>query len=246
LVGTDYQFSIFNGDCFSDPPSEDAFLEALTIYNKGILAHSRPPLYIRGNHETRGAFARDMKKILDFPDNEYFFAMTAGPVRFLFLDCGEDKADEHPEYSGLNDFTGYRAKQQKWLKEEVRSEAFRKAQFRILVHHIPLHNYQDRGISTFSHTLWTPVLDAAPIDIALSGHTHEYNFLPANEAGNNYPVLIGGGNRVKDATAIVLSATEEQLCIKVLNAYGEVIGQYEKLANKELKTILNSVPELNP
>ncbi len=242
LVGTDYQFSIFNGDCFPDPRFDYDVLEALAIYNEGISAYSRPAFYIRGNHEARGAFARDLKKVFDFPDNEFFFAMTAGPIRFIFLDCGEDKTDDHSEYSGLNDFTGYRERQKEWLKKEVQSAAFRKAKYRILIHHIPLYRHENRGISVFSRTLWSPVLDAVPIDIAISGHVHRYGFVPVKAVGNHYPALTGGGSRDGTGTAIVLSATDEQLSIEVLNDNGEIISKYEKLANKEMKATLDSAP----
>ncbi len=81
--------------------------------------------------------------MFDYPDNKFFFAMTAGPVRFIFLDCGEDKSDDHREYSALNDFTGYREKQKQWLQQEVKSAAFLEAKYRILIHHIqkqePVH-----------------------------------------------------------------------------------------------------------
>jgi hypothetical protein len=233
LGDTHYQFSIFNGDCFSDPSSKGDFLRTLGIYNQGISAHSRPALYIRGNHETRGAFARDLKTMFDFPDNEYFFAMTAGPIRFIFLDWGEDKPDEHWAYSGLNDFTGYRNRQKGWLKEEVKSDAFRKAKYRVLVHHIPLHSRRNSDDSRDSRSLWSSVLDDVPIDLAINGHVHRFSFIPANEAGNNYPILIGGGNKVEGATVMVLSATVERLSIEVLNASGETIHKYETSADDE-------------
>ena len=227
LEGVDYQFSIFNGDCFSDPASEEDALTALEIYNKGISAHSRPPLYIRGNHEIRGAYARHLKKMFDFPEDEYFFAATAGPVRFIFLDCGEDKSDDHKEYSGLNDFSGYREKQKEWLKYEIESKEFRGAKYRILVHHIPLYNHNDRGVSKFSRALWAPAICDVPIDLAISGHVHVYNFVNPNEAGNNYPVLIGGGRKMEDGTVTVLSASDERLSVKVFNTDGEIIKDYK-------------------
>ncbi len=237
LGNRDCQFSIFNGDCISDPQSRSAVLDALVVYNKGIAAYSRPPLYIRGNHEIRGAFARELKGLFDFPGNEYFFAMTAGPVRFLFLDCGEDKSDDHREYSGLNDFAGYREKQKEWLNKEVASEAFLRAKHRVLVHHIPLYNHDDRGISVFSRASWSPVLDSVPIDVAISGHTHRHAFMPAERAGNRYPVLIGGGSKVESATVIVLSATEERLHIAVLNVSGDIVGEYDKCGSGTLKAL---------
>jgi hypothetical protein len=240
LGDTDYQFSIFNGDCFADPQSGNAVLEALTNFNKGISAFSRPPVFIRGNHESRGAYARDLKQNFDYPDDEFFFAMTAGPARFVFLDCGEDKTDDHAEYSGLTDFSGYRERQKEWLSEEIKSDAFVNAEFRILVHHIPLYNRNDRGISRFSRALWAPVLDESQIDLAISGHVHRYGFVPVNEADNSYPVLIGGGS--KNGTVMVLTAQSGKLGIEVLNTAGEIIGTYEKTGDNVLKATLNSAP----
>lgn len=235
LEGRDYQFSIFNGDCFQDPKSQGGVIKAMTLYNKGVFAHSRPALYIRGNHEIRGAYARHLKENFDFPDNNYFFAMTAGPVRLIFLDCGEDKPDHYSVYSGLNDFTGYREEQQEWLKKEVKSPAFLNAKYRILIHHIPLYNHKDKGISRASRELWSPILDAAPIDLAICGHTHRCTYVPVNTAGNTYPVLIGGGRKIGTGSVMVMSATNERLNIEVLNANGMTVGKKEILASKALK-----------
>ena len=228
LGDRDYQFSIFNGDCLSESQRQNKVIEALTVYNKGVLAHSRPALYIRGNLEICGSLERDFKNMFDYPDNEFFFARTAGPVRFIFLDCARDKPENHGEDPSLNDFTDYREKQKKWLKEEIKSADFLKSKYRILVHHIPLYNHNNTGVAAFSRELWSSVLDSAPIDFAISGHTHQYNFIPPKAAANNYPVLIGGGLWLEDATVIVLSATDKQLSIEVLNAKGETVGKYEK------------------
>jgi predicted phosphodiesterase len=231
----DYQFSIFNGDCFSDPQSEDDVIKALSIYNEGVSAGSHPPVFMRGNHETRGKYARDLKKNFDFPESEFYFAMTAGPIRFVFLDCGEDKTDDHAEYSGLTDFSGYRERQKEWLNSEVSSVAFQETKYRILVHHIPLYNHNSRGISKLSRALWESVLDEMPIDIAINGHTHRPNFVPVQTDGNNYPGLIGGGSR--NGTVMILSASNEKLSIEVLNTKGETIALYEKPANGEFTVI---------
>jgi len=239
---SDYQFSIFNGDCFNDPKSRDDVLRCLEKYNKGVSAHSRPALYIRGNHEIRGAFARKLKPMFDFPGNEYYFAMTAGPVRFIFLDCGEDKPDSHWAYSGLNDFTGYREAQKEWLKKEIKTEEFQKAKYRVLVHHIPLMDRPGKSSPNESRKLWSPTLDSAPIDLAVCGHTHNYQFVPVGERNNSHPILIGGGPGVEKGTVIVLSADEKKLCVKVLKANGETIDNFEKIGNNELKA--TSIPEL--
>ena len=181
---------LFNGDCFADTASEAVALKALSTYNRGTQATRRAPLYIRGNHETRGAYARQFKSLFDFPAGEFYFALTLGPVRFIMLDCGEDKADDHIEYSGLNDFTGYRQAQAAWLRQELKSEAFMQAKYHVLVHHIPLYGFEK---NRFSSDLWLPILKGAPIDLAISAHTHHHRFVKTGAEGNPYPLVIGGG-----------------------------------------------------
>ena len=93
-----------------------------------------PFIFVRGNHETRGKFARE------FPDYFHqvgYAAFTLGPVRFVILDTGEDKPDTEPVYAGIVDFDGYRIEQAAKLKLEIESKAFKKAAFRIVMMHIP-------------------------------------------------------------------------------------------------------------
>ena len=68
-------------------------------------------MYVRGNHETRGRFARSLHDYIATPNGKFYYSFDAGPVHFVVLDTGEDKEDSHPAYSGLTDFTGYREEQ---------------------------------------------------------------------------------------------------------------------------------------
>ena len=87
----DYDFSIFNGDCFADPVSQADFVSSLKTYNAGIRSWERPVVYQRGNHEYRGAFARQLRSWFAPPGGHFYGAFTAGPVRFIMLDAGEDR-----------------------------------------------------------------------------------------------------------------------------------------------------------
>src|SRR5581483_6021145 len=93
-----YDFSVCNGDCFDNPVDRVSTQHILALFNRDLNASSRPVLYIRGNHDDRGAFARDFPGLLAWPADKPYFASTAGPVRFVVLDCGEDKPDDHREY----------------------------------------------------------------------------------------------------------------------------------------------------
>ena len=152
-------------------------------------------------------------------------AFNWGDTRFVLLDCGEDKKDDHWVYYGLNDFTGFRNEQAVFLKRELASKAFRKADKRILVHHIPVYGNTDEYQPCTE--LWGDLLQKAPFNVSLNAHTHQYAFYPKGAAGNNFPVFIGGGYSLKEATVMVLTKKGRQLKIKVINAAGEILKEME-------------------
>ena len=107
-----------------DIPSDG--LHSRRSFTKGVLGlaaklggSERPVLYARGNHETRGQWAAELARYT----GSLYFTADYGPIAFVVLDSGEDKPDDHPEYSGLADFTAYRARQLAWLSGLARSNA---------------------------------------------------------------------------------------------------------------------------
>jgi Calcineurin-like phosphoesterase/Purple acid Phosphatase, N-terminal domain len=234
VVGaTPFDFSLFNGDCLADPNERAVIQNILAVYNRGIQAASRPAVFVRGNHEDRGAFARDLPGLLAWPGDKPYFAFDAGSVRFVVLDCGEDKPDDNQEYSGLVDFTAYRQEETEWLKTEVASPAFQRAAWRVVVVHIPLfpepRDKDFRDYSKVCQGLWGGLLANARIDLAISGHTHAAGFLPPGMVDNPYPVAIGGGPGLNAATVMILEADRAHLKLRMLNAAGgEVFPAFEK------------------
>jgi hypothetical protein len=134
------------------------------------------------------------------------------------LDCGEDKTDDHREYSGLNDFTQLRQEQVGFLQQELASKTFKKANKRILIHHIPLY-----GCDNLCKDLWEPLLKKAPFHVAINAHTHKFAHHPKSFLGNNFPVIIGGGNKIDNATVMILEKKKGVLRIKVMDAKGNVL-----------------------
>lgn len=76
--------------------------------------------------------------------------------------------------------------------------------------------------------LWIPVLKNAPFNVSLNGHTHRFRVIERDEAGNPFPVVIGGSNREPDGTVMVLEKKGKILTLEVINAAGE------RLLEKEL------------
>ncbi len=217
-----YDIVFFNGDCIADVQSEDLALRSIDYYSKKIGANKVPSIFLRGNHETRGAYSMFLWNLLERVNGRSFGAFNIGDTRVVLMDCGEDKPDDHPVYYDLNDFTQYRKEQAEFLKKEIASDAFQSATKKILIHHIPVYGNDDKY--TPCRELWGETLTKADFSISLHGHTHTFAYHPTGSSeGNHFPVIVGGGNNEKSATVAVLRKTGENLNVKILNVAGEVL-----------------------
>ena len=214
----DYDFVIFNGDCIDDPINHAQATRFVKELTEGVGGNLIPTLFMRGNHEIRNAYSVGLRKHMDYVGGKTYGAFNWGDTRIVMLDCGEDKPDSTPVYYDLNDFTQLRQDQAGFLKEELKSKEFKKADKRILIHHIPLY-----GCDNLCWDLWEPLLRKAPFHVSINAHTHKFAYHPKGTLKNNYPVVIGGGNRVENATVMILEKKKGELRIKVLNVEGNVL-----------------------
>lgn len=218
VENVDYDFVVFNGDCIDDPANHEQATRFVKLLTESVHGDRIPTFFIRGNHEIRNAYSIGLRKHFDYVGGKTYGAFNWGDTRIVMLDCGEDKTDDHKEYSGLNDFTQLRHEQVGFLQEELSSKAFKKADKRILIHHIPLY-----GCDNLCKDLWEPLMKKAPFHVAINAHTHQFAHHPKGSLGNNYPVIIGGGNSLKNATVMILEKKKGELRIKVLDAEGKVL-----------------------
>ena len=218
VENVDYDFVVFNGDCIDDPANHAQATRFVKLLTEGVHGDRTPTLFIRGNHEIRNAYSIGLRKHFDYVGGKTYGAFNWGDTRIVMLDCGEDKTDDHREYSGLNDFTQLRQEQVGFLQQELASKTFKKANKRILIHHIPLY-----GCDNLCKDLWEPLLKKAPFHVAINAHTHKFAHHPKGSLENNYPVIIGGGNRLENATVMILEKKKGELRIKVLDAEGKLL-----------------------
>ncbi len=218
-----FDMAFLNGDNISDPMSHEAVVRGALAPLDGLLAGVRPFVLVRGNHETRGAWARRLPEYVVLPEGRYYHSFTRGPVRFLVLDCGEDKTDQNKEYFGLVDFDRYIAEQMKWLEGEIAKPEFQAAPFRVGFVHIPWPLEEPRGNSD-PRDRFKPLLESANLDLLICGHTHQHAVVePA--PGRSYPIFVGGGNEPGTATLIRVKATEQDLSVVMLRDNGEPIAE---------------------
>ena len=220
VENVNYDFVVFNGDCIDDPANHEQATRFVKLLTESVHGDRIPTFFMRGNHEIRNAYSIGLRKHLDYVGGKTYGAFNWGDTRIVMLDCGEDKTDDHKEYSGLNDFTQLRQEQVGFLQEELASKAFKKADKRILIHHIPLY-----GCDNLCKDLWEPLMKKAPFHVAINAHTHQFAHHPKGSLGNNYPVIIGGGNSLKNATVMILEKKKGELKIKVLNTEGKILLQ---------------------
>lgn len=221
----DYDFVVFNGDCFDWVTEESQMVEHLIKPSVDIFASEMPFILTQGNHECRGSFSRRLPAYYAYPDDKYYYAFTRGPVRFVILDSGEDKTDDSVEYGGLSAFDRYRQTEAKWLEKEIESDEFKKAAFRVVLIHISPYHSGDWHGTMHCREVFGPLLNRAKIDLQISGHTHRYGTHDAN-ADHNYPIVIGGGPLEGNRTLIKLHATTRELNLKMIRDDGEVVGKY--------------------
>ena len=221
-----HDFIIFNGDCLTEPATKSEAMRMAHNLTEPFNTAETPAYFVRGNHEIRNAYSAGLADLLEHPeDPNTYGAFSWGDTRFVILDCGEDKPDEHPVYYGLNDFTAFREAQKTFLLKEIKSKEFRRANRRILVSHIPIWGSGDKYQPCTE--LWSPVLEDAPFDLALAGHTHKRAFHPTGKANNPFPICIGAGPKVSEAIILVLSKQGKSLTLKMLNSKGKELDSWE-------------------
>lgn len=220
-----YDFVVFNGDCVDDPANHDEATAFISELTEAVGGDKVPVFFMRGNHEIRNAYSIGLHALYDYPGDKTYGALSWGDTRIVMLDCGEDKPDDHWVYYGLNDFTRLRNDQKAFLTKELASKEFKKANKRVLIHHIPLYgNDYDYNPCL---DLWGGLLSKAPFNVSLNAHTHQYAYHPKESLRNNYPVIIGGGYGMDSATVMILEKQKNELKVKVLNTKGEVLGDYK-------------------
>lgn len=223
VENSQYELVIFNGDCIADVQSESIAVKSISHYCKTVGGNNTPTIFIRGNHETRGAYSMFLWNLLEKKGGTHTYGgFNLGDTRFVLLDCGEDKRDDHWVYYDMNDFTEYRQDQAEYLKKEIASKEFKAASKRILIHHIPIYGRNQDSYNPCKD-LWEGILSKASFNISLNAHIHRFEYIPKGKYANNYPVMIGGGPSEKGATVSILEKKGNKLTMKVLNISGETI-----------------------
>jgi len=222
-----YDLVFLNGDILGHIEDEPQIIDHILKPCSALFATHIPFIYVRGNHETRGKYARRLPDYLAAPAGRYYYAFDHGPVHFIVMDGGEDKEDGNAEYYGLADFDRYRDEQRAWLEKEIQTESFKNAVFKIvLVHMPPAPSEQWHGTNHLYET-WRPLFNQGKIDLMISGHTHHYAVTSPEKGVRDYPMIIGGGPQEGQATVIRADVTADTLNVVMTTDDDKIVGTYQ-------------------
>ncbi len=200
------EFLVHLGDAFHSLESEDQLFGRWAGPAERYLAGAKLHLLVRGNHETRGVFARSLFDYFPTPEGRLYYARDHGPVHFVVLDTGEDKADETNVYAELNAFRAYREEESDWLERHFATDArAAEAPFRVIILHQPNWGWTDgRG------DLWTAIANKGRVDLVIGGHYHRLRTFEPGSQGNDFKVLALGQDQI---AKVVVSRTELRVTV---------------------------------
>lgn len=217
----EYDSVIFLGDSAPNVDYEDDVIKNTLQFMGRISGGEKPAIYVRGNHETRGAYANDLPSALGL--DELYYTLDFGPYSFIVLDSGEDKEDSHSEYGGLTAYGDYRKDMVEWLKTaEVNNDKV------IALSHAWEISQVENELAV---TGWNEI-DRMGARIMLSGHSHRCALVDKEQEGINQEIFaahphmdayMDGGKSGKNYIGSMMTVSPEGVEIKAVNNTGEEV-----------------------
>lgn len=206
---------ILNGDIVSSMEYKSSFVKIIS-YAAELSEGKIPVAYVRGNHEPRGEFAANILKYFRTTTGGIYYTFNYGPAWALVGDSGEDKDDDHKEYSGLVDFTAYIAQESEWLNSLVPDTADGNL-YRICFVHQPYLNPYGND--------WIAPLSEKGIQAVVSGHTHSLVLDYQPGSAPFHRIIDGGKNDECSYIATMLTFDGGNMNLKSIQADGTVAGE---------------------
>lgn len=220
-----FDFVFLNGDIISEFEDQNRAINCVINPCSENFARKIPFFFGRGNHETRGEHSFNFFDYFETPGNKTYFSFSWGPVFFITLDSGEDKADsDDAAYGGLAFYDEFRIEQAAWLEKQLKSADRKQALYTVVFMHIPSYHSGNWHGPTHVASRFGPLFNEYGISVLISGHTHSYHYCPGCE-GHHYPIMIGGAPNVGKRTLIKLTADRESLRVVMYSDSGMILNQ---------------------
>ncbi|MBR4751942.1 MAG: metallophosphoesterase [Thermoguttaceae bacterium] len=224
-------FLFWNGDLCSDYMDAKRVKDNIANPSNTPFAAERPLVFVPGNHDRRGQWARNLKKCLttwrqddpEFYDLGFNYAFRKGPLAAVVLDTGEDKPDWHPAWSEMANYEPYRELQAAWLAKALARPEIQSAPYLVAFCHIPLYdanpnanpgNILDRwaSIQWPARQMWGPLFEKYGVQLLVAAHQHRFSYAEAT-ADRPWAQIVGGGPEMNNAYSIHAEATQKKMTL---------------------------------
>lgn len=202
-------------------------------------AAETPMLFLPGNHEFGGTFARHIDEVMPcrpleergvkYAALKWNFAVRQGEIALIGMDTGDGLHDLDDRLCGLGSFSAYRRLQTEWLEEALARPDIRSAPFAVVFCHIPLFNSSPnkngcekplpKGGAAWvreCNEQWGPLLDQAGVQLVVCGHTHTHRW--DDETGYRWKQVVGGGPELGYAAGF---KPQPSACPTIIEGYVE-------------------------
>ena len=197
--------------------------------------HWPKPFYcVYGNHEGRGEAKDSFYDLFAGGQKAGYDAFLHKGVFFVILDTDRDFAMSEE----------YRQEQIRFLRETVRSEAFQKAQYRVLLQHVPMaFAWRRWGTENYAVFSALPPEAQKAFDLALAGHIHEYTrTLPGDKTVFSREKSVHGLPAVRslafpefvvpELALVLLRKNDREMVLEIFDQYGKkIVGHSVKARN---------------
>lgn len=184
FFGDELDLLILNGDiASSSDTANDIMLSYRIAYD--ITKGEIPCVISRGNHDLRGKYAEKLEEFMPVDNGKSYYTVKIGPIWIIILDCGEDKLDDHVEYSGTVACHQFRESESRFVDKIIENSANEYAaenvKYRFVLCHVPFcyDNIEEcKGERPFNiekeiFTDWcTKIRENIKPDFSLFGHLH--------------------------------------------------------------------------
>lgn len=193
FYGDKLNLLVLNGDV-ADNNTVEQLGEVVDLAHR-ITFGELPVVYVRGNHDIRGAASVMLNRYAGTDNGQFYFDFTAGNVYGIVLDCGEDKVDSHKEYGGLCAFDEYRKQQIKFLDEILDKKKYLDFDRILVFCHIEPQAEGNINMSDI-YLQWIKRLNILKPDIMICAHEHIIKYFPPKstffgKGEIGFPVFVG-------------------------------------------------------
>lgn len=246
LAELDSDYTIWNGDLVHSVDSPKLVVEAMLRPGDAAFAAERPMLFVPGNHDYRGVWARNLHYALptwEHSDpldvkNGRNFVVRTGPLALIGLDTGEDKPDHHPAWAGQARFEPYRVAQRDWLARVVKRPEVATAPFIVAFCHIPIFDSNPNAnggdvlerwaqFQRQASNLWGPILSEVGAQVVVAAHTHRFRHDPAS-GDRKWAQIVGGGHQENGPITVIHGKADGEkleLAVDEINS-GKELGRW--------------------